>query len=90
MAGSTEGDDEKNCTAANLTFEQLPYIETFISHATRCNKLCYNHLMGMCTNKRCWCKHPERIQIPDAFASNLCNVCGPGIDYGVRNEPSQA
>ena len=43
--------------------------------------------MGVCSNKRRWYRHAARAQIPDGFAGDLIQVCGPGIDYVLRNEP---
>lgn len=77
----------KILTGANITFERLPIIQEFINRDTKKNELCYNHVMGTCSNRRCWYRHASKAQIPNSFAGELINLCGPGIDYVVRNEP---
>jgi hypothetical protein len=77
----------KILTGANITFNQLPVIQEFLNKDTNKNELCYNHIMGTCSNRRCWYRHASRAQVPNSFAGDLIHLCGPGIDYVVRNEP---
>jgi hypothetical protein len=77
----------KILSGANMTFDQLPVIQEFLNGNTNKNELCYNHVMGVCSNRRCWYQHATRAQVPNSFAGELIQRCGPGIDYVVRNEP---
>jgi hypothetical protein len=77
----------KILSGANITFDRLPTIPEFVNKDTMKNELCYNHVMGLCSNRRCWYRHASRAQIPNSFAGELINICGPGIEYVVRNEP---
>ena len=45
------GNDVKNLSGANATFDQLPVLQEFINRVANKNKLCYNHVMGICSNK---------------------------------------
>lgn len=78
----------KILSGANATFDQLPVILEFINQSTNKNELCYNHVMGVCSNRRCWYQHASKAQIPNSFAGDLIQMCWPGIDYVVRNEPN--
>jgi hypothetical protein len=77
----------KILNGANTTFDRLPVIQEFINKETNKNELCYNHVMGTCSNRRCWYRHASKAQVPNSFAGELIQVCGPGIDYVVRTEP---
>jgi hypothetical protein len=77
----------KILNGANTTFDRLPVIHDFINKENNKNELCYNHVMGTCSNRRCWYRHASKAQVPNSFAGDLIQLCGPGIDYVVRNEP---
>ncbi|KAL3786694.1 hypothetical protein HJC23_002783 [Cyclotella cryptica] len=77
----------KILSGANITFDRLPIIQEFINRDTQKNELCYNHVMGTCSNRRCWYRHASKDQIPNSFAGDLINLCGPGVEYVVRNKP---
>jgi len=77
----------KILNGANITFDRLPVIQEFINKESKKNELCYNHVMGICSNRRCWYRHASRAQITNSFAGDLIHICGPGINYVVRNEP---
>jgi hypothetical protein len=78
----------KILNGANTSFDQLPVLQEFWNPTTKKNELCYNHVMGVCSNRRCWYKHAARTQITNSFAGDLQQLCGPGIDFVVWNEPA--
>jgi hypothetical protein len=43
--------------------------------------------MGTCSYRRCWYRHASKAQVPNSFAGDLIQLCGPGIDYVICNEP---
>ena len=77
----------KILNGANTTFDRLPVIQEFVNKDSNKNELCYNHVMGTCSNRRCWYRHASKAQVPNSFAGDLIQLCGPGIDYVVCNEP---
>lgn len=66
---------------AGVTWPDMPKIDRLVTNGT--NHLCYNFILGKCTSRYCTHRrsgHINATDVPDAFATSLCNVLRPGIE----------
>jgi hypothetical protein len=78
----------KMLTMGGRKWEDLPPLEGFVDTKTSKNTLCYNHVLGYCSGKKCRFKHPRKDQVTDTFAREVCRVVGDGAKWLVLNETS--
>ena len=64
------------CHAAGTKLYKLPYIEP-----TKAPNTCYNHILGVCNEKRCRRSHATRSEIDKypGFRKELCDTLKPGV-----------
>jgi hypothetical protein len=72
------------CRKSGVEVTALPYINQHVEGDK--NMLCYNHVLGVCPY-RCWRKHLPGNQIPDGFATEMCNTLKKGRDALVERGP---
>lgn len=65
--------------AAGTTLTKLPYLWRFMENGE--NTLCYRHLLGCCTYKKCKQIHIEGDEVRGDFAVKLCIVLTPGVSH---------
>ena len=64
-----------------VTWADMPKIERLVENGT--NNLCYNYILGKCVSRYCNHRragHINATDVPDGFATTLCNTLRPGID----------
>ena len=72
------------CRKSGVEVTALPYINQHVEGDK--NMLCYNHVLGVCPF-RCIRKHLPGNQIPDGFATEICNTLKKGRDALVERGP---
>ena len=61
-------------------------MDGYVNLQTNKNTLCYNHVLGFCSENRCRFKHVPKHQVPLEFAKRICQVVEPGARWLGRNE----
>ena len=77
------------CKNVNTDVSKLPYLTKYMDN--KYNKLCYVNVIDKCPQgEQCKFIHVSGHQILNAFATNLCTVIKPRVDYLVKNgQPSK-
>lgn len=81
----------KLLNAAGSRWDKLSVIDKLLDNSTNINKMCYNHVLGVCALWYCKFQHVGAADIPVAFdfATTTCLMCSSVIDYLLHNkEPS--
>ena len=74
--------------AANVTEAMLPTLPQYAKEGK--NNLCYLYVLGKCQGKICGraaVGHVPALEIPDDFASTLCNMLAPVVEKRLATEP---
>ena len=74
---------KKILSAANKTMKDMPSIKEV---AAQGKTLCYSNTMGECPlGSECKFHHVPGQHIPDNFATEVCHIIRPGVEYVIRN-----
>ena len=79
--------------AANIWWGDLPKLTKYTNRDDNKSMLCYNHVLGQCSNgKGCHYAdgHAPQVDVGDEFAIALCKVLEPGVRWLIVNTAAKS
>ena len=72
--------------AGGRQIQDLPTLPGYVDEKGR-NKVCFNHVLGVCSNPNCKFAHLRKDEQTDQFCKQTCDVMSPGLAYIMKNGP---
>ena len=78
------------CKHSKIKIADLLMQNSFQNPADGSNNMCFNHVLGICTNPNCRRVHPRYTDLISDYVRDLCRQLKKGMDFMLQNPDSGA